>query len=59
MMFVALSVIVLALVIYEGVALSNHRPGDTISEVVWAACAKRPLWPFVAGLVAGHFFWQS
>lgn len=46
------------LVVYEFVTLSNDRPGDTISEIVWKAAAHRPLVPFAAGLLCGHFFWQ-
>lgn len=46
------------LLIYELVALRNECEGDTISEIVWAATTKRPLVPFAAGLLCGHFFWQ-
>lgn len=50
-------VIVGALIVYEITALCNQRQGDTISELVWLA-SKRPLVPFVMGLICGHFFWQ-
>ena len=43
---------------YEAWALANKRRGDTISEMVWTATARRPLVPFALGMVAGHFFWQ-
>ena len=43
---------------YEFEALRNRNDGDTISEVVWAA-NRYPLIPFLAGMVAGHFFWQE
>ena len=46
------------LVVYEVVALANKCEGDTISEIVWTATTKRPLVPFAAGLLMGHFFWQ-
>lgn len=45
-------------IVYELVALVNRQDGDTISERTWAAC-DRPLVPFLAGMVAGHFFWQQ
>ena len=50
--------IVLAAFIYEFAALANKNTGDTISEIVWTVTAKRPLLPFLLGMVAGHFFWQ-
>ena len=43
---------------WEAWTLANRRVGDTISESVWRA-SRRPLIPFLAGLVAGHFFWQA
>lgn len=43
---------------YEAWALVNRSKGDTISEIVWDATIKRPLVPFAAGLLMGHFFWQ-
>jgi hypothetical protein len=46
------------MLIYEYVALRNTCEGDTISEIIWAATTKRPLVPFAAGLLCGHFFWQ-
>ena len=49
--------LVLALFIYEGIALMNAAPGDTISEIMWAA-SQRPLIPFAFGVLCGHFFWQ-
>jgi hypothetical protein len=52
--FIGLSV---AIATYEVCALENREDGDTISERVWAA-SKYPLVPFLAGMIAGHFFWQ-
>jgi hypothetical protein len=49
--------LVLAAFAYEGVALWTAAPGDTISEIVWEA-SRRPLVPFLAGLLCGHFFWS-
>lgn len=50
------------LLAYEFVALWNQHPGDTISEIIWAASQKYPLIPFligfIGGMLAGHFFWQ-
>lgn len=45
------------LVVYELVTLANDAPGDTISEIVWEATARRPLVPFAVGVLCGHFFW--
>ena len=54
---------VAALLIFETVALLNRQPGDTISEIIWAASMRRPLVPFlfglILGLLSGHFFWQA
>ena len=51
---IVLSVLVAS---YEVYALLDNKPGDTISEVVWYL-SKRPLLPFLVGIVCGHFFWQ-
>ena len=50
---------VVVLLGWEGWALVNHTPGDTISEAVWKAATARPIVPFLAGLLMGHFFWQA
>lgn len=47
-----------ALLVYEAAALANECEGDTISEIVWAAATRRPIVPFAAGVLCGHFFWQ-
>lgn len=47
-----------ALVAYELITLANDRDGDTISEIVWEATTERPIVPFAAGVLIGHFFWQ-
>ena len=46
------------LLVYEFVALRNECEGDTISEIVWTAASERPVVPFAAGVLCGHFFWQ-
>ena len=43
---------------YEIYALATKEEGDTISEMYWKF-AKRPLIPFVTGMLVGHFVWQS
>ncbi len=48
----------LAMLGYEAAALLNHKTGDTISEIFWAL-SRRPLVPFLFGVLCGHFFWQS
>lgn len=44
---------------YEGWTLFNNIPNDTISESVWRIASSRPLVPFLAGFLMGHFFWQA
>lgn len=46
------------LLVYEIAALHNDCPDDTISEIVWSATTRRPIVPFAAGVLCGHFFWQ-
>lgn len=46
------------MVAYELVTLANECEGDTISEIMWSATAKRPILPFAFGVLMGHFFWQ-
>jgi hypothetical protein len=47
------------LVLYEAYSLANRIPGDTLSEAVWRAIYRRPLIPFLMGVVMGHFVWQA
>lgn len=51
--------LVAGLVVYEIVALRNECEGDTISEIVQAATTRRPIVPFAAGVLCGHFFWSA
>ena len=51
------AVLVIALFVYEGIALLNGKSGDTISEIFWYY-SRRPLVPFLFGMLCGHFFWQ-
>lgn len=53
--FVAL---VAGLVVYETIAVANDCAGDSVSEIVWSATTRRPIVPFAAGVLCGHFFWQ-
>lgn len=55
---IAILVILLLAFAWEAWTLVNKHPKDTISESVWRA-SKRPLIPFLAGMLCGHFFWQS
>jgi hypothetical protein len=48
----------LSLGAYEVFALLNAKTGDTISEIFWHL-SRRPLVPFLFGLLCGHFFWQK
>ena len=47
------------LLAYEAYSLANRIPGDTLSEAVWRGFYRRPLLPFLLGLVIGHFVWQA
>jgi hypothetical protein len=38
---------------------SNSMKGDTISEIVLAWAWKRPIVPFITGVVMGHLFWPQ
>jgi len=54
--------ILFAIVILGGWDLyvaSNEATGDTISEIVLSASLRRPIIPFVAGIVCGHLFWPQ
>lgn len=57
-MYLIFAVLVAALFVYEAIALVNAKPGDTISEIFWHL-SRRPLVPFLFGLLCGHFFWQK
>ena len=57
-MYIVFTGLIIALFIYEAVALINKAPGDTISEIFWHL-SRRPLVPFLFGLLCGHFFWQK
>lgn len=46
------------LLVYEWIALRNECEGDTVSEIVWSTTTRRPIVPFAAGVLCGHFFWQ-
>lgn len=47
------------LLAYETYALVNETKDDTLSEEVWRSIPRRPLVSFAAGMLVGHFFWQS
>lgn len=56
---IAFLTLVGGLLVYEYFALRNECEGDTISEIVWTATTERPIVPFAAGVLCGHFFWQK
>ncbi len=56
---VAIAVVVVGALAWEGWTLVNRTPHDTISERVWKHAPRRPLIPFAIGLLCGHFFWQA
>ena len=49
----------LLLAIYEIYALSTNQ--ITLSRAVWTTTRGQygPLLPFLAGMIAGHFFWSG
>lgn len=47
------------LLIYEAWTLINKSNDDTISESVWEMESGRPILPFLAGLLCGHFFFPK
>ena len=50
----------LLLVVWDAyVAFFNDEKDDTISHVVYHAALKRPIVPFVLGVVMGHLFWPQ
>lgn len=50
-------VAVVGLLAYEGYALLNGTPGDTLSEAVWRY-GQHPMLAFAVGVLVGHLFWQ-
>lgn len=51
--------VIIFMLIYDiWAATVSKTPNDTLSEVVWKASLNRPIIPFLAGVVCGHFFWQ-
>lgn len=53
---VVISTLVL-LLIWELWTFYNRRPNDTISEIVHGWARKRTIFPFLVGILCGHFFW--
>jgi hypothetical protein len=54
----AWAVAIAFLLAYEAYAVLNSVPGDTLSEAVWQY-GQHPMVAFAAGVLIGHFFWQS
>lgn len=46
------------LLLYEVLSVSRATPHASISDLVWQLARCRPIVAFVAGMVAGHLFWQ-
>ena len=55
--FIVTSLVVI--VAYDVWAVIAGGIESTISEVVWSWSIRRPIIPFAAGIVCGHFFWQT
>lgn len=45
------------LLAYEGYALVNSTPGDTLSEAVWTY-GQHPMVTLAVGILIGHWFWK-
>lgn len=59
---VTLAGLVLILLVAAGIevnSLVNPAQGDTISEIVWGLSAASPLFTFVCGILAGHFWFPK
>jgi hypothetical protein len=50
---------ILTLGVWDVYAVANETPGDTISEIVLKASLRRPIIPFIIGVVCGHLFWPQ
>lgn len=48
-----------ALVALDVVLAFDGIQGNTISQIVWSLSKQSPILPFVAGVLAGHLFWNS
>jgi hypothetical protein len=44
---------------WDIVVAANSQSGDTISEIVLEASLRRPIIPFLAGVVSGHLWWSQ
>jgi hypothetical protein len=47
------------LLAYEAFAVFNHKPGDSISAVVWNAVQSSLMIPFLGGVLCGHLFFNN
>ena len=55
---IAWIVAITGLLIYEMYTVFNGVPGDTLSEAVWKY-GQHPMIAFAAGVLVGHWFWNS
>ena len=57
------SLLMLAAIVILGgwdvVVAANSTDGDTISELLLDLSLRRPIVPFVFGVVCGHLFWAQ
>ena len=54
--YILIAVAVLLVAFDIVVATTGIMP--TISEVAWGVAGQHPVVPFLAGVVAGHLWWQ-
>ncbi len=50
--------VVIAVGIWDIVAVVCEWKGGTVSETIWSYSTRYPAVPFFSGMVAGHLFWR-
>lgn len=54
---VGLHLVVVAIMVWDMIALASHRPDHTVSSIVRGWAYSAPILPFAIGVVIGHLFW--
>lgn len=57
-MWITLGILLLVL-IYDAWACMDRDKRETVSEMITKASMRYTVIPFVAGILAGHFFWSQ
>jgi hypothetical protein len=53
-----LGVLILALLVYDVIAIQKGGTEASISSVLISFSYKMPIFTFLAGIVCGHLFWR-